>query len=159
MKTLVLGIGNPILSDDSVGIRVAEEIRKLVEDDEVTVIDACTGGLDLLDFLAGYDRAYIIDAVKTPGGKAGSIYRLQPEAFNSTRFATSPHDVNFATALELGKQLGLKLPSDIDIFAVEVLDTETFSEECTPEVEKAIQKCAEMVVREIGEVLFNVTQT
>ena len=103
----------------------------------------------MLDLLAGYDKAIIIDAIQTVGGKAGQIYRLEPEAFNTTRYASSPHDVNFATALELGKKLGVPLPQQIVIFAIEVEDVITFSEKCSPEVERAIPVCVEVVRKEL----------
>lgn len=149
MKILVLGLGNPILTDDGIGHKIAEEIRGRVDHPEVTVIETSLSGLGLLDLIIGYDRAIIIDAIQTVGGEAGQIYRLESEAFNATRYATSPHDVNFATALELGNRLNLPLPRQIDIFAIEVADTTTFSEECTPEVRKAIPACAEMIIREL----------
>jgi hydrogenase maturation protease len=148
MKTLVLGLGNPILTDDGVGIRVAKELERRL-DHEATVLETSLAGLDVLDLLAGYDRAIIIDAIQTVGGRAGQIYRLDPEAFGATRHAASVHDVNFATALELGKKLGLALPSRIDIFAIEAADTSRFSEECTPEVTEAIPLCVEMIVDEL----------
>ena len=149
MKTLVLGLGNPILTDDGIGHKIAEEIRGRVDHPEVTVMETSLSGLGLLDLLAGYDRAIIIDAIQTVGGEAGQIYQLGPEAFNATRYATSPHDVNFATALELGNRLNLPLPRQIDIFAIEVVDTTTFSEECTPEVKETIPACAEMIIQEL----------
>jgi hydrogenase maturation protease len=148
MKTLVLGLGNPILADDGVGPRVARELEGKL-DREATVMEASLAGLDILDLLAGYDRAIIIDAIQTIGGRAGRIYRIDPEAFDATRHTASPHDVNFATALELGKKLGLALPSRIDIFAIEVADASHFSEECTPEVTEAIPLCAEMIIHEL----------
>jgi len=150
MKTLVLGLGNPILSDDGVGLRIAEELEGRVDQQEVTVMETSVAGLSLLDMLAGYDKAIMIDAVQTVGGQAGRIYRLDPEALDFTRHAASPHDVNFATALELGKRLGLPLPREIVIFAVEVADASTFSEECTPEVKQAIPVCAKMIIQELG---------
>ncbi len=149
MKTLVLGLGNPILSDDGVGLRVAEEVESRVDQRDITVVDTSLSGLSLLDVLAGYDKAIIIDAVQTVEGKPGQIYRLDPEALDFTRHAASPHDVNFATALELGKRLGLALPPEIVIFAVEVADASTFSEECTPEVKGAIPVCVEMIIQEL----------
>lgn len=149
MKTLVLGLGNPILSDDGVGIRVAEELEGKVDPQKVTVMETSMAGLDLLDMLAGYDRAIIIDAIQTVGGQAGDIYQLEPGALDSTQHAASPHDVNFATALELGKRLGLPLPQQIVIFAIEVADASTFSEECTPEVRVAIPGCVEMIIQEL----------
>lgn len=150
MKTLVLGLGNPILSDDAVGIRVVEELEGKVDQKEVTLVETTVAGLGLLDFLTGHDRAIIIDAIQTVGGQAGRIYRLDPEALDFTRHSASPHDVNLATALELGKRLGLSLPQQIIIFAIEVADASTFSEECTPEVRRAIPACVEMIIQEIN---------
>ena len=150
MKTLVLGLGNPILSDDAVGIRVVEELEGKVDPKEVTLVETTVAGLGLLDFLTGHDRAIIIDAIQTVGGQAGRIYRLDPEALDFTRHAASPHDVNLATALELGKRLELSLPQQIIIFAIEVADASTFSEECTPEVRRAIPACVEMIIQEIN---------
>ncbi len=150
MKTLVLGLGNPILSDDAVGIRVVEELEGKVDQKEVTLVETTVAGLDLLGFLTGYDRAIIIDAIQTVGGQAGRIYRLDPEALDFTRHSASPHDVNLATALELGKRLELSLPQQIIIFAIEVADASTFSEECTPEVRRAIPACVEMIIQEIN---------
>jgi len=151
VKTLILGLGNPILSDDSVGLRVARALEDRLNQPEITVMEASVAGLNLLDWLAGYDRAIIIDGVQTAGGKAGQIYRLEPEAFNATRHASTTHDVNFATALELGKRLGLALPQQLIIFAIEVENVSSFSEECTPEVERAIPLCVEMVIEELNE--------
>jgi len=151
VKTLVLGLGNPILGDDSVGLHVAQALEDRLSQPEITVMEASVAGLNFLDWLAGYGRAIIIDGVQTAGGKAGQIYRLKPEAFNATRRASTPHDVNFATALELGNRLGLALPQQIVIFAIEVENVSSFSEECTPEVERAIPLCVEMVIEELNE--------
>jgi len=152
MRTLVLGLGNPILSDDGVGPRVARELEGRFAEQEVAVMETSMAGLNLLDLLAGYDRAVIIDAIQTAGGKPGQIYRLDPDVFDATRHAALAHDVNFATALELGNRLGLALPRQILIFAIEVADVSTFSEECTPEVKQAIPVCVEMITRELNGV-------
>jgi len=147
MKTLILGLGNPILSDDSVGLRVARALEGRFNQQEITVMETSMAGLSLLDLLAGYDRAIIIDAIQTREGKVGQIYRLEPGAFDTTRHAASPHDVSLATALELGNKLGLALPRQIDIFAVEVSDISSFSEECTPKVTEAIPLCVKMIIQ------------
>jgi len=150
MKTLIIGLGNPILCDDGVGLRVAAELKGRLDQQEVTVMETSMAGLSMLDLLVGYDRAIIIDASQTMGGKAGQIHRLDPKAFDVTRHAASPHDVNFATALELGSRLGLDLPQQIVIFAIEVENVSSFSERCTPEVERAIPVCVEKVVQELN---------
>ena len=149
MKTLILGLGNPILSDDGVGVWVARALEGRLNQPDVTVMETSVAGLDFLELLVGYDRAIIIDSIQTKEGKVGQVYRLEPEAFNATRHASTPHDVNFATALELGKRLGLALPQQIIIFAIEVENVTTFGEECTPKVRDAIPVCVEMVIQEI----------
>ena len=151
MKTLVLGLGNPILSDDGVGVRIAERLQDKVDQREVTVMEASLAGLSILDLLAGYDRAIIVDAIQTAEGKAGQVYRLSPDVLDTTRHAASPHDMGVGTALELGSRLGLALPKQMVIFGVEVADVGTFSEECTAEVREAIPICVEMIVQELSK--------
>jgi len=148
-KTLILGLGNPILCDDGVGTAVAHALEGIINPKIATVVEASIGGLDLLDLFTGYKRVIIIDAIKTEGGKAGQIHRLNVETLSSTRHTASPHDINLATALELGKKLAMKMPSKIDIYAIEAADTESFSESCTPAVAAAIPVCVEMILREL----------
>lgn len=149
MNTLILGLGNPILSDDGVGHYVAREIKERLYHPGVTVMETSLAGLSLLDLLIGYDRLILIDAIQTVEGKVGQIYHLAPEVFDSTRHAGSPHDVNFATALEFGSRLNMELPRQIDIFAIEVADVYTLGEECTPEVKRVVPVCTEMIIQEI----------
>ncbi|MDY6959769.1 MAG: hydrogenase maturation protease, partial [Halobacteriota archaeon] len=79
MRTLVFGIGNPILSDDGVGIYVAREIKKRLSSDisqfkDVDVEEGSVGGLKLLDTILGYERVILIDAIMTESGSPGDIY-------------------------------------------------------------------------------------
>jgi len=149
MKTLVLGIGNPILSDDGAGIKVAHEVGGKLNDPQVTVAETSAAGLSLLDSIVGYDKVIIIDAIQTEKGQAGQIYRMGIEDFSLTKHFSSPHQINLATALELGKMLNLAMPQAITVFAVEAKDITSFSEKCTPEVEQAIPEVVKMVLQEL----------
>jgi hydrogenase maturation protease len=151
MKTLVLGLGNPILSDDSVGIRVAHEVADQLNNPQVTVAETSAAGLSLLDSIVGYDKVIIIDAIQTKEGQAGQLYRMEPEDFSFTKHFSSPHQINLVTALELGKMLNLDMPQKISVFAVEAKDITSFNEECTPEVEQAIPEVVKMVLQELNE--------
>jgi len=142
-------MGNPLLCDDGVGLRIAAELKERVSRPEVIIMETGIAGLALLDLLIGYDKAIIIDAIQTVDGKAGQIYKLDPQAFDTARRAVSPHDIDFTTAVEFGRKLGLHMPGKIVIFAVETSDVSTFTEECTPEVRKAIPICADMVIDEL----------
>ncbi len=148
-KTLVLGLGNPILSDDAVGIRVAQELRgRLRDHPEVEVEEANVGGLRILDVIVGYHKLILIDSIKLPEGKPGDLYRLAPDDLGFTARASSPHDVNFATALEVGRRQGLPLPRQIEIYAVGVGANQTFGETLSPEVEKAVPAIVDRIVEE-----------
>jgi hydrogenase maturation protease len=151
MKTLVLGLGNPILSDDGVGIKVAHEVGGKLNDPQVTVAETSAAGLSLLDSIVGYDKVIIIDAIQTEKGRAGQIYRMGTEDFSLTKHFSSPHQINLVTALELGKMLNLAMPQKVTIFAVEAKDITNFSEKCTPEVEQAIPEAVKMVLQELNE--------
>jgi hydrogenase maturation protease len=149
MKTLVLGIGNPILSDDGVGIKVAREVGERLDDPQIIVSETSAAGLSLLDSIIGYDKLIIIDAIQTKKGRAGQIYRMKPEDFSFAKHLSSPHQINLVTALELGKVLNLVMPKEITILAVEANDVSNFGERCTPEVERAIPEAVKMVLEEL----------
>lgn len=139
MKTLILGLGNPLITDDSVGLRVAAELRgRLADRKDVEVDEDYWGGLRLMERMVGYDRAIVIDAIQT-GAPPGTIHHLRVSSMPTQRSA-SAHDVNLPTALALGRQAGEKLPADEDILLVgiEADDILTFGEECTPPVQAAI---------------------
>jgi hydrogenase maturation protease len=149
MKTLVLGLGNPILSDDGVGIRVAREVAAQFSNSQVTIAEISGAGFSLLDSITGYNKVVIVDSIQTKEGNAGQVYCLGLEDFCQTRYFSSPHQINLATALELGRMLGLAMPEGITIFAVEAKDVTTFSEKCTPEVEEVIPEVVKMVLKEL----------
>ncbi len=156
MKTLVLGIGNPILSDDGAGIFACRMLKDAIsgscEFEDVDVEEGSVGGLILLDHILGYDSVIIIDAIKTENGKVGDIYKLGMDDFVNTLHTSSPHDVNFATAIEIGKKsMPESMPEQIVIYGIEVDRVDVFSENVTPEVREAIPRVVEMVVRDLKE--------
>jgi hydrogenase maturation protease len=148
--TLILGMGNPILSDDSIGVRLARDLRRhLGGRFDVDVVEECSvGGLNLLDYLAGYERVILLDAIHTRGGRAGDVYGFRATGLRPTAHLCNVHDANFATALELGRRLGAPLPDDeeIHVFAVEVLDDRTFGTELTPALARAYPECLRTIL-------------
>jgi hydrogenase maturation protease len=152
MKTLILGLGNPIVSDDSVGLRVAEALKgRLADRPDVEVSEDYWGGLRLMERLIGYERAIVIDAICT-GSPPGTLHRLAPGDIGTQRSA-SAHDVNLATALEFGRLSGVSLPANkrIILVGIEAEDILNFGERCTPAVEAAIPRAVEMVLNILDE--------
>lgn len=147
MKTLILGLGNPLLKDDSVGLRVVQILREtLPENDSLEISEDYWGGLRLMERMVGYDRAVIVDAILT-GSKPGTIHVLSPEDVPTQRSA-SAHDVNLPTALALGRQAGAHLPDsqDILLIGIEAADVQTFDEDLSPEVEAALPDAVNAVL-------------
>jgi len=150
-------MGNPILSDDAVGVRLARDIgRRLSGTRGLSVVEECSvGGLNILEIVDGFDRLIVLDSIRTTGGAPGDWHRFTSEALRDTMHLNNIHDVNFATALELGRRMGMSLPPEenIHIFAVEVQDNETFSEVMTGPLEQSYGEYFGEILREIKVVL------
>lgn len=147
MKTLVLGLGNPLLRDDGIGLHVARELEKQFADDPaVEVGEDYWGGLRLMERMIGYDRVIIIDAILT-GGELGTIHLLTPDDIPTQRSA-SVHDVNLPTALEFGRHAGASLPtaSDITLIGIEAGDVQTFDETLSPALKLIVPHAVDHVL-------------
>lgn len=138
MKSIVLGIGNPIIGDDGVGFRIIEELEKDPPSGDVSLTACDVSGLAILDLIVDYDEALLIDAIQTVNGVPGTIYRLELADFNTTKHTISPHDMDLPTALELGRKMDLKIPDKINIIAVEIPDAYIFSNDLTTPVQNAV---------------------
>ena len=150
MKTIVLGLGNTILSDDGVGIYAARALADLLRG-AADVREAELAGLDLIEMLKGYDRAYIIDAIQLDGEAPGTVFRMRPDDIRITPRLASFHDIDLVTALELGRRLEFPMPREVVIFGVQVEDALTLKEGCTAAVEGVIGAVVEEIAGEIME--------
>ncbi|MCJ7464310.1 MAG: hydrogenase maturation protease [Thermoplasmata archaeon] len=149
MRVLILGVGNPILSDDGVGIHVARELKKR-SIPGVDVEELAASGLELLDVVRGYDKVVIIDAIQTTKGKPGELYILEEKDFEKSIHGSSPHGINIATALALGRKLvPNEMPKEVVFFAVEAEDLVNVSERLTPKVAEALPRITERVRKEL----------
>ncbi|MHB8968913.1 MAG: hydrogenase maturation protease [Pirellulaceae bacterium] len=147
-RTLVIGLGNPLISDDSVGLRVSQQLKtRLAQHPDVDVSEDYWGGLRLMERMIGYERAIVVDAICS-GAAPGTIHHLSTEMLATQRSA-SAHDVNLPTALAFGRQAGAQLPADhnIRLVAIEAQDVVNFSEHCTVAVAAAIPRAVHEVVR------------
>jgi hydrogenase maturation protease len=146
-RTLILGVGNPVLCDDGVGIQVAQRLDQQQLPDELTVAQAGTCGLGVLDLVAGFDRLIIVDAIDIDE-EPGTVLRLSLDDLDRgppVHFA-APHDVDLLTALEAGRRLEIEMPSEVWIVAIQAQDISTFSERCTPAVADAIDEACRVAL-------------
>lgn len=149
-KTLIIGLGNPILGDDGVGWRVSQAVANHLQDRDPTVeVDwLSVGGLSLMERLIGYQRAIIVDSMQTEGGTAGevTVFPLETLPDRAAGHTTAIHDASLQTALALGRQMEAALPETIMVVAVEAERIFDFSEALSPAVAAAIPRATEAVL-------------
>ena len=151
-RILVYGVGNPYRCDDSVGLKVAEAIAGRLSDPKVDVKWGSIDGVAILDEIIGYEHVIFIDSVITGKDAPGAIYKIKPPSWEHND-PFSSHGINFLSALQFGKKFGFDMPGQIDVFAVEIEDNTTFSEECTEKVKASIPKVVETIIEEIRAIL------
>ena len=148
MKTIVVGLGNPILGDDGIGWKVAEAVKQqLASDSPVDVDFLSLGGISLMEHLIGYERALLIDAV-TSDQEIGSIIvsNLNEMPDYSAFHIASAHDTSLQNALKLGKSMGVSLPKEVIVVGIATDHIYDFSEALSPAVTQAVSKATEIVI-------------
>lgn len=148
MKILVLGLGNPILSDDGVGFHVVDFLKREVKNKNIKFQKTSLAGLNILELIFDFDKVVIIDAIML-GEEIGKVYKLEIEDFEKT-LHTASHDVGFRDVIEIGKKYYRKrMPKKIVVFGVEVKNVHTFSEKLSPEVERLIPEICSHIKKEL----------
>ncbi len=156
MKTRVIGIGSTIRGDDGVGIHIVRRLRDYAMPNTDTM-ELGTAGLGLIDFIDGYDRLIIIDAIVT-GAPPGTLFELTGDDVIRSVHLNSAHEADLGTALALGvKLLEQRTPKHVVVLAVEAKNLTTFSEQLTPEVEAAIPQVLERLKQLTGFTNKNIT--
>lgn len=153
-RTLVVGLGNPILGDDGVGWKVIDEFDARLARDPLTAgvgsVECdrqCVGGLSLMERLVDYDRAIVVDAVVGPE-RPGSVWSLPLEdvATRITGHVDSAHDVSLVQAIEAGRALGARLPDRVTVVGITVESVGEFAERLSPPVAGAIAAAVDAIV-------------
>jgi len=153
LKTLVVGLGNPILGDDGAGWKIAEQLQISGDLPEgVDVVCLALGGISLMEALEGYQKAILIDAIVTHQAPIGAVSNFYLDSmqnpFSGHLFST--HDTSLHDALRIGRDLGVSLPKDIQVVAIEAERVYDFSEELSPAVLAAVPQAVE-VIRQLLE--------
>ena len=155
LKTVVIGLGNPLLSDDRAGIAVTQALERLLDGRTgADIRQLHAGGVRLMEAMEGYERAIIADSMITGGARPGSVRRASlsgPVLSGDTPGlnVASVHDMDLPTAIEAGRRIGLRLPDEITVYGIEADDVKTFGEALSPAVEEAVSRVAGMIYEEL----------
>ena len=145
---LILGLGNPLLGDEGIGVRVVEELKELELPDGVTVVEGGTAGLGLIGLMEGYQQVIIVDAVDM-GHSPGRVVRFtSSEAqFKTAEAPLSLHQIGLGEVLALAKALEVALAEWV-IIGIQPSRVER-GIGLSPEVEGAIPQIIRIILDEL----------
>ena len=154
MNTRIIGLGNPILTDDGVGIHTVREVARRSAEagfgKQVDIVESEVGGFDLMELMAGWKRVILVDSIQFAGLKSGTVIRIDPDDLHTSLRLRSVHDVDLPTVLELGHRLGLTMPKSLTIFGIQVEDMHTISECLTQTAELGMKKAVGLILEELA---------
>ena len=137
-KTIVMGIGNPLLQDDRAGLEVVQRIARMnlpVDTEELYTV-----GFDVMDKLMGYEQAFVVDSCCL-GHKPGTILHVSIDDIFSSKELTNSHAVTLGATLKTGYELfSDEMPKELTIILIEIEKIEEFTDVMCPSVEKAVQE-------------------
>jgi hydrogenase maturation protease len=146
MRTIIVGIGNPILGDDGVGIHVIRKLGEKISDPDIALEEAYTGGLNLLDLIKGYERAIMVDAISAEEMEIGEVCKVDVHQMATTH-SSNPHDVSFPEALDLARKMGDEdVPEEIILIGINIVPTLEFNDTLSENVARAVPIAIEKVM-------------
>ncbi len=160
MSVRIIGLGNSILTDDGVGIYAVREVgRRLAEsgiESGVDIVESEVAGFALMELMSGWKQIILIDSIQFDGVEPGTVIRIEPEDLHTSLRLRSVHDIDLPTALKLGRQLGLEMPSRLTIFGIQAKDSLTFGESLTDAAERGLSEAVDLVIGEIRNSGFGI---
>jgi hydrogenase maturation protease len=149
-KTLILGIGNILLSDEGLGVHAVKRIlgSGIAIPDDVEIIDGGTAGFDLLELLMGRKKIIIVDALRVDDAP-GSIYRFPPEHIASSLNAMSLHEFGIRELIAMLRMLGHD--PEIEIIGIVPSDVSTFNMCLSAEVENSMPRTIDLIMGAAAE--------
>jgi hydrogenase maturation protease len=151
LSTLILGIGNVLLTDEGVGVRTLNELqRRFTFSEDVELLDGGTSGIELLRHIQDHDNLIIIDCM-TYDQPPGTVYRVENEDVPSVfRTRISPHQLGLSDLLAAA-MLTDRTPKNLVLFGVEP-ESVDIGLELTETVEKSLAKLIQAVVEEVSKI-------
>lgn len=145
MNTLVLGLGNLLLSDEGVGVHAARALAERELPPNVSVVEAGTAFLDVLPDIEKADRILLIDAMEG-GGAPGSIYRVAFDQCLHPEMLASLHGFDMSRVLFMAANT--RKP-EVTVFGVEPEKIE-WGTEVSPAVQRMLPVLEDMILKELA---------
>lgn len=149
-RITVMGIGNPLMRDEGVGIRVIETLMSTLEfPPNVTLVDAGTMGMTILNLFQECDYMLVVDAIDGSGEEPGTILRLSPEDIAPNQVMHSLHDVRLIDVLQSAMLMGVE--PTVECVGIQIEDMNQLMIGLTPAVEAAVPDAVAAVLTVLAE--------
>ena len=152
MKTLIAGLGNPILGDDGAGWVVAKKVAELLgsHDPTIKIESYALAGISLMEQMIGFEQVILIDSLNTGKFAQGEVVTFTLDSLVDLTYghSASAHDLSLKQALEMGRIMNASLPGDKNVFviAIESRHVYDFGETLTPEIQAAVPIAVQAVL-------------
>jgi hydrogenase maturation protease len=146
-KTLVLGLGNVIMSDEGVGVHVVRRLEKHGLPDGVECLDGGTGGFILLEPLQNAERVILIDAA-ADGNPPGTVTRTIPRFSHDYPPTLTAHDIGVKDLLDAFYMGGGT--RDVILYSITIDPHQRLSMELSSDCAMAAQVAEHQILGELG---------
>ncbi len=155
-QTAILGFGNPVRSDDAIGIYVIKELEKILAPEnypQLKILDMGTSAFEVLFQLKGQERLIFVDAVINTEDPIGTVYKVPAQ-----ELATEPeedpmvflHNLKWSQALSYARKImGDTFPEDIQVYLIAIENTR-LEIELHPEVQAAGEKVVKEILKDLA---------
>ncbi len=144
-KTLVLGVGNPLLSDDGIGTKVVRSLMEILDIGVFDFSEVYTCSLDLINIIQGYQNLVVIDGKMTPQGTPGEVSYSSVQNYSGMMHLDNYHDVSFLDLINLSMKLDLDIPKNIHIIAIEIVEDKIFINDLSLPLQRSYRDILETV--------------
>jgi hydrogenase maturation protease len=146
-KVLILGIGNILMGDEGVGVRVIEALEANALPEAVTTLDGGTGSFLLLEPMQSAEKVILIDA-GVDGSETGTIRRLRPRFSKDYPRTLMAHDIGLKDLLDAFYLLGDE--PDVTLFVVSIPPLQDLKIELSPVIKRVVPKLSNMILEEVS---------
>jgi hydrogenase maturation protease len=152
-RILILGVGNVLLKDEGVGVRIIHELEARFDfAPNVRLVDGGVLGLSLMGTMMEADQVIVVDAVRG-GDEPGTLYRFDWEAKpEHIQYKDTLHQIDLMETMGTLPLIGD--PPKVTVLGVEYEDIDNWGLELTPKVEKAVEPLLALVVKELAALGF-----
>jgi len=147
MQKLILGLGNEYCGNDALGIIIARELKEMLLNWDLKT--GAFSGINFLEEIEGYNQVIVVDSLYKPDLPAGSVIELKIGDFAGLKNFSYIHSLSLASAIELGRQLELRLPEKIKIFGITVNKKGEIGQEIEQSLKTRLKVIVETLINKI----------